>query len=164
MKSISQEDVIKSMKGICGLLFVLVNMWGSQGFTQVRTIHVLVALCDNEHQGIVPVPQAIGDGKNANTNLYWGAGYGVRTFFNKKTSDWTLVGRQTTDNPIILERLLFKHARKDIFLLADAYDGEYIKTCVEDFLKMSNRQNAQTYHQYQKCGIRGARNLFTTGF
>jgi len=23
---------------------------------------------------------------------------------------------------------------------------------------------AQTYHQYQKCGIKGARNLFTTGF
>ncbi|MEM1136670.1 MAG: hypothetical protein AAGI07_12605, partial [Bacteroidota bacterium] len=23
---------------------------------------------------------------------------------------------------------------------------------------------AQTYHTYQKCGMRGARNLFTTGF
>jgi hypothetical protein len=23
---------------------------------------------------------------------------------------------------------------------------------------------AQAYHKYQKCGIKGARNLFTTGF
>ena len=42
---------------------------------QLRTIHVFVALCDNEHQGIVPVPEKIGNGKDPANNLYWGAGY-----------------------------------------------------------------------------------------
>lgn len=31
-------------------------------FCEVRTIHVFVALCDNEHQGIVPVPEIFGNG------------------------------------------------------------------------------------------------------
>lgn len=140
------------MKAIHILIFLLINILAVNGLAQVTTIHVLVALCDNEHQGIVPVPEAIGDGKNPKTNLYWGAGYGVSTFFNKKTSDWKLVNKQSVSNPLILERLLFKHAEKDIFLLADAYDGEYIKICVEDFLKMSNRQDAQTIN-FEKMAL-----------
>ncbi len=234
---------------------------------QTKTIHVFVALCDNKYQGIVPVPERIGDGKNPNTNLYWGCGYGVRSYFKLKTKDWNLVKTIKSTNSKILERILFKHATKDVYLLADAYDGEHIKTCTEDFLKASNGQKpisisynntelnfggksnllsyvghdglmdfevnidyklskgireviilacyskeyfkphiekagaypllwtthlmapeaytlkaaidgwllnekeeiieeraAQTYHKYQKCGIKGARNLFTTGF
>jgi hypothetical protein len=30
--------------------------------------------------------------------------------------------------------------------------------------KQIDERAAQTYNKYQKCGIRGARNLFTTGF
>lgn len=251
------------------LLLTTTLLFTSFLFAKTKTIHVYVALCDNENQGIVPVPDRIGDGKNPNTNLYWGCGYGVRSFFKLKTKDWTLVKTIPSKNPNILERILFKHATKDVYLLAEAYDGEQIKICVEDFLKASNGQNpinvafgnntlhfggksdlvayvghdglmdfevdinfqnpptertidiiilacyskdyfkphieeaganpilwtthlmapeaytlksaidgwllnetgeqideraAQTYHQYQKCGIRGARNLFTTGF
>jgi len=234
---------------------------------QTKTIHVFVALCDNEYQGIVPVPAHIGNGKDYNKNLYWGCGYGVRSFFKLKTKDWNLVKTMKPKNPYILERVLFKHATKDVYLLADAYDGEQIKSCTIDFLKASNGQNptdiiynnkylkfggranllsyvghdglmdfevdieyqpakgtreviilacyskdyfkweieqaqaypllwtthlmapeaytlkaaidgwllnekeeiieeraAQAYHKYQKCGIKGARNLFTTGF
>jgi len=109
--------------------------------SQTRTIHVFVALCDNIHQGIVPVPELIGNGKDTKNNLYWGAGYGVKNFFKNKTSDWVLLDKIESNNPIILERLLFKHATKDIYLLADAYDGEYIQTCIEDLLKSANGQN-----------------------
>ena len=65
-------------------------------------------------------------------------------FFKLKTKDWVLVKQLTSSNPIILDRLLFKHATKNVYLLADAYDGEKIKTCVEDFLKASNSQNGFT--------------------
>ncbi len=108
---------------------------------QTKTIHVFVALCDNQYQGIIPVPANIGNGKDYNKNLYWGCGYGVRSYFKLKTKDWNLVKIIKSNNPIILERILFKHAKKDVYLLADAYDGEQIKTCVEDFLKASNGQN-----------------------
>lgn len=238
-------------------------------YGQSKTIHVFVALCDNANQGIVPVPERIGNGQDPKNNLYWGAGYGVKTFFKVKTKDWTLIRKIVAKDANILERLLFKHVTKDVYLLADAYDGAKIKTSIEDFLKSSNGQSplpveennstlyfggnadllayvghdglmdfdvsinyeepsntskkdviilacyskayfapeikkakanpilwtthlmapeaytlkaaidgwilnesgkqideraAQSYHKYQKCGIKGARNLFTTGF
>lgn len=116
------------------------------GFTQLveaktKTIHVFVALCDNQFQGIVPVPAHIGDGKDYNKNLYWGCGYGVRSYFKIKTKDWNLIKTIKSTNPYILERVLFKHATKDVYLLADAYDGEQIKSCTIDFLKAANQQN-----------------------
>jgi hypothetical protein len=55
-----------------------------------KTLHVFVALCDNKYQGIVPVPARIGNGQDPNTNLYWGCGYGIRTYF-KKSGEWKLV-------------------------------------------------------------------------
>ncbi|WP_299437591.1 hypothetical protein [uncultured Aquimarina sp.] len=248
-------------------IFILI-LFSQASYGQTRTIHVFVALCDNINQGIVPVPKKIGNGQDPNNNLYWGAGYGVRTFFKVKTRDWQLVRNVSSSNPDILERLLFKHATKDVYMLAEAYDGAKIKNSIEDFLKSSNGQMpiqikekdkmldfgggsdllafighdglmdfdvnvsykesvtktrdviilacysksyfspeikkakanpilwtthlmapeaytlkaaidgwivkesgtqideraAQSYHKYQKCGIRGARNLFTTGF
>src|SRR5215510_12112818 len=48
----------------------------------VPVIHVFVALADNVNQGIVPVSASLGNGDNAKTNLYWGAAFGVRTFFS----------------------------------------------------------------------------------
>ena len=73
-----------------------------------KTIHVLVALCDNKNQGIVPVPAATGNGQNPKNNLYWGCAHGVKTFF-KKQKDWKLT--QTVENPgeNILERVIFHH-------------------------------------------------------
>ena len=41
----------------------------------------MVALADNDHQGIVPVPRQLGDGDDPANNLYWGARYGVKTYF-----------------------------------------------------------------------------------
>ena len=102
----------------------------------VKTIHVFVALCDNKYQGIVPVPAGIGNGQNHNTNLYWGAGYGVRTYF-KKSGEWKLLAARTGSG-VILERLVFKHATKNYYLIADAYDGQYIRQCTVDFLNGSS--------------------------
>src|SRR5687767_1581214 len=53
-------------------------------------IHVFVALADNVNQGIVPVSATLGNGDNAATNLYWGAAFGIKTFFNKN-KDWQAV-------------------------------------------------------------------------
>ena len=122
------------------LTIILIGILTISAPGQIRTIHVFVALCDNEHQGIVPVPKTLGNGKDPNSNLYWGAVFGVKSYFKNKTSDWKLISTLKSDNPIIPERLLYKHTTKDIYMLADAYDGEKIKTCIEDFLKSSNGQ------------------------
>jgi hypothetical protein len=101
--------------------------------TSYKTIHVLVALCDNKYQGIVPVPPKIGNGQDAENNLYWGCSFGIRSYF-KNSKNWKLVKRYAIDS-IKMERLIFKHTTAPYYLVADAYNGKYIEQCTIDFLK-----------------------------
>lgn len=109
-----------------------------------KTIHVYVALCDNVHQGIVPVPSKLGNGEDPFNNLYWGAMYGVKSFFKRKDSNWELV--KTIKNPKtqVLEQVLFKHESENCYLLAEAYKGKEIKACITDFLVASSGKGATT--------------------
>ena len=43
-----------------------------------------------------------------------------------------------------LERLIFKHVTKNCYLIADAYDGQYIKQCTREFLKCCSGQLSDT--------------------
>ena len=122
--------------------------------TLTKTIHVFVALADNQYQGIVPVPAKIGNGQDPNNNLYWGCGYGIRTFF-KKSSEWKLLKTRKLDS-IRLERLIFKHQTKNYYLVADAYDGKYIEKCTGDFLSAASGQLNDTIHiTNTTIGIKG---------
>lgn len=98
-----------------------------------KVTYTLVALCDNEFQGIVPVPKSIGNGDSPHTNLYWGCGYGVRTYF-KKSTDWKLISKSKVDS-LILERCVFYNAKQNTYHIADAYRGRNIKICTIDFFK-----------------------------
>lgn len=101
-----------------------------------KTIYLQVALCDNKYQGIVPVPEKIGNGQEPGSNLYWGAAFGIKTFF-KKSKNWELISTRTP-NDTILERLIFRHKQhKGVYLVADAYNGKYIKQCTIDLLNNS---------------------------
>ncbi len=110
---------------------------------RVRSIHVFVALCDNEHQGIVPVPQKLGNGDDPNNNLYWGALYGTKTFL-KKSKNWKLVATEKKPTEEILERIIFKHAATRTYLVADAYRGRKIGNAVEDFLNAAAGNDPET--------------------
>lgn len=103
---------------------------------------MFVALCDNVHQGIVPVSKSLGNGQNPRTNLYWGALYGMKTHF-KRSKDWQFVKTIPSKNPKILERIVFKHKTSNTYLLADAYDGKYIKQTTIDFLQASSGANSK---------------------
>jgi hypothetical protein len=115
------------------LLLICVNVFSQE----VRTIHVFVALCDNINQGIIPVPERIGNGQNPATNLYWGCGYGVKTYFSVHSGDWQLLQKIQNPKTNVLERLIFKHKTTNTYLLADAYDGAKIKACTIAFLRSS---------------------------
>jgi hypothetical protein len=108
--------------------------------SQTRVIHVLVALCDNENQGIVPVPKKIGNGQDPINNLYWGCGFGVKTFM-KKQPEWKLLAQLNNPSEFIYERLVFQHKDSMIFLIADAYNGAMIKQTTIDFLNYSAGKN-----------------------
>ena len=105
---------------------------GSLSLSAQRVVHVVVALCDNVNQGIVKVPAAIGNGQDPGHNLYWGAGCGVRHWFTTKSSEWTLLKKWSTPEEQILERAVWKHRTKDVYLVADAYDGAFIQQAIND--------------------------------
>jgi hypothetical protein len=136
----------------------VVNSAPAQIDSSYRAIHVFVALCDNKYQGIVPVPAGIGNGQDPKSNLYWGTAYGIKSYF-KKSKEWTLE-KLVVSNPIKLERLVFKHRSKKVYLVADAYDGKYIKECTVDFLRSSSGQNKDTMNINGKAiGIGGNSSL-----
>jgi hypothetical protein len=108
-----------------------------------KTIHVLVALCDNLHQGIVPVPGRIGNGDDPQNNLYWGARFGVKTFFSK-AADWVFVASFADPKPWILERCVFRVRGKDVYMVADAYRGSEIRRCIADFLSYASTDEPET--------------------
>lgn len=101
--------------------------------SRYQYIHVFVALCDNKYQGIVPVPAGIGNGQSPRTNLYWGCDYGILTWF-RKSQEWELVRKYKVDS-LRLDRVIFRHNKEKYYLIADAYDGKYIKQCTVDFLE-----------------------------
>lgn len=104
-----------------------------KGKDSTKVAHVFVALCDNTNQGIVPVPSFLGNGQDPGNNLYWGARYGVRTFFDNST-EWMLQAAIKNPSPSVLERCVFLAACGNAYLVADAYDGAQIKKAVTDFL------------------------------
>ena len=120
------------MKVLTTLLFTFLLLGLSYG--QTKTIHVYVALCDNLNQGIVKVPKSLGNGQGPYGNLYWGAAYGVKNYFDKKSKNWTLIKTIKKPVPNILERVVFRNTENDTYLVADAYDGAKIKQTIIDFL------------------------------
>lgn len=104
--------------------------------------HVVVALCDNIHQGIVPVPQSLGNGQHPGSNLYWGAAYGIRSYF-KRQPRYTLLAAQWPKNRRILDGAVF-HSRVnrkgreiDFFIVAEAWDGKEMAAALKHFLRLS---------------------------
>src|SRR5215475_3490268 len=109
------------LREIIALLVVVVPTLAAHSQTAVpRTVHVFVALADNQHQGIIPVPAKLGNGSDPVHNLYWGAAAGVKTYF-QRSPDWTLVKCTSDPRPDVLERCLFHHRNNEVYLVADAY-------------------------------------------
>lgn len=108
-----------------------------------RVVHVFVALADNEHQGIVPVAAKLGNGEDAEHNLYWGSAYGVKTFFSR-SADWMRVMCGSRLKSEILERCIFKHRAQSAYLVADAYRGKEIRQAILDFLTSAAGDGAET--------------------
>lgn len=110
--------------------------------------HITVALCDNESQGIEPVDKQLGDGNSPQTNLYWGALYGVKSFFSRRER-WTQLEVGKSDNPDILDRAVFTtelrrgHYPAKIYVVADAWRGNKIKNSLSQFLSLSAGNSAE---------------------
>ena len=109
---------------------------------QPIVVHVVVALCDNQNQGIVPVSKTLGNGQDPKTNLYWGALYGVRTHL-PHAAGWARIETGRPDDPRILDRVAFfanvtrGDAAAPVYVVADAWDGAHIRASLERYLEMT---------------------------
>ena len=108
-----------------------------------KVVHVFVALADNQNQGIVPVPARLGNGDDAERNLYWGAAGGVKTYF-RRSAEWTLLQSGQKPKSGVLERCIFKHKTKNVYLVADAYRGVEIRQAILDFLVAAAGDGAES--------------------
>lgn len=114
-------------------------------------VHVIVALCDNAHQGIVRVSESLGNGQNVNTNLYWGAMYGFRSFLtNPNQANFKVVSCQDSPVPGVLQKMvLYKQIKRsnvfrDVLVVGEAWDGREMEKAVKRFLSIAagnNREN-----------------------
>lgn len=129
---------------------------------QPLVVHAMIALCDNEHQGIVPVNERLGDGANPRTNLYWGALYGVSHHFGRAES-WQLLETQENVSAVVLERKIFSRVMPNgtrVILVADAYRGDAMKACLVDFFDaVSGRKSEEVRVVKDAFGIFGAADL-----
>jgi hypothetical protein len=131
--------------------------------SELRTVHVFVALADNQSQGIVPVPAKLGNGEDPQRNLYWGSAYGVKTFFSR-SADWVRISCGEKPKAEVLERCVFKHRAANVYLVADAYRGREIRQAILDFLSSAAGDGAETLSPPGASGtlklqIRGGANL-----
>jgi len=125
------------------LVFFTALKYYSQDCKDLRIIHVLVALCDNKNQGIVPVSPKLGNGDDPKNNLYWGALFGVKTFF-KNSNYWKLLKTIQKPSDPILERCVFKYKKGEIYMVADAYRGIKIKKAIVDYLEFVSGNSRKT--------------------
>lgn len=124
-----------------------------------RVIHVMVALCDNENQGIVPVPAFLGNGEDPQRNLYWGAAFGVKTFFSR-SKNWAKLAEISNPAGNILERLVFKHKTQNVYLVVDAYRGSKMRETIDDFFAAVSGAKLETVlAQNTKLQILGSADL-----
>lgn len=111
--------------------------------------HVVVALCDNAHQGIVRVPKALGNGQSPRTNLYWGARYGLKTYL-RRDGGWQTIAHESTVPDGVLDRLVLTrriaHAAgaTSAYVVADAWDGRHIRAAIGRFLRVAGGRLPET--------------------
>ena len=140
---LAKQRVCNMMKPpVCFLFACLLFLF--QAFGQEKTalpqgggkqVAVFVALCDNEHQGIAPVPERIGNGNAPTNNLYWGCSDALPKVM-RASKDW---GRPVqyadyrSKKPCVLDTVVCTRADGAATLYAYAYRGDAMVQCLRDF-------------------------------
>lgn len=144
---------MKAVRFMAAVACLTAPGWGGDVAERVRAdaaheqplvVHVVVALCDNLHQGIVPVPRLLGNGQDPAHNLYWGARFGVKTYF-AQAGGWKTVRHTTAPSAGVLERVVFRSTIRPtrLFVVADAWNGSCIREAISAFLEMAAGRRAE---------------------
>ncbi len=100
-----------------------------------KQVAVFVALCDNVHQGIAPVPAAIGNGEEPARNLYWGCSEALPQVM-RASRDWARpvwVKSYRGQPREVLQAVVCTRADKRATISAFAYRGDAMQACLRAF-------------------------------
>lgn len=121
---------------------------------QALVVHVLVPLCDNDQ--IACGSALAGDPDDLAHNLYWGAIFGQKRFFSRKSSAYSAVAEQPGKGPL-LQRAVFKKRAAgkpwdseddpEIFVVLDAFRGDAIDEVVDRFFDEAERGGSVTFEE-----------------
>jgi len=105
-----------------------------------KNVHIIVVLADNANQGIVPVPETLGDGMTPRTNLYWGALYGVKSYFRRQDAITTIKSASHTPPENVLEQLDFilQTDSGPVTIHAEAWRGDKMNAAIRNFYQTIN--------------------------
>jgi hypothetical protein len=108
-------------------------------------VHVLVALCHNGQ--IACGSGGLGNPVNLRTNLYWGALFGAKRFFDRKDSGYQALGKQAAPEAV-LERVAYRRfvdgaawgleRRVEQIVVLDAIDGNRIDDAVGRLFRIAS--------------------------
>lgn len=100
-----------------------------------KQVAVFVALCDNENQGIAPVPERIGNGSDPANNLYWGCSDALPKVM-RASKDWgrpVYYADYQGKSPVVLDTVVCTRADAAATVYAYAYRGDAMVQCLRDF-------------------------------
>ncbi len=128
---------------------------GNETPTKPLVIHVIVPLCSNAQ--IDCGSPVAGKPDRLDTNLYWGALYGHRRFFERKTSDFTRVD-VARGRGALLERAVYRRRIPattfggiegqtiEQLVVLDAYHGDSIDQAVDNFWNRATSGGVVRFH------------------
>ena len=91
------------------------------------------------------MPAALGDGQTPKTNLYWGAAFGIRTFFAKRAG-YSIVSERNRPSAGVLKKTVFHKQikrsgmKRDLFVVGEAWDGREMERAIDQFLSIAAGQ------------------------
>lgn len=107
---------------------------------------VIVPLCHNDQ--IDCGGTKAGEPRNLSHNLYWGAVFGQRRYFERKGSGWDKVATRAGEGAILEEVVLRRRLARgafgadgdvDAMVVLRAYDGDQIDRAVTDYYDLATR-------------------------
>ena len=110
-----------------------------------KTVRIIVCLADNRNQGIVPISAQLGNGQDPKNNLYWGALYGVKSYFSRH-ADWEKIASEVERGPHQLDYVEFqlKDTTTPVSIKAEAWDGAHMDKAISRFYGLlSDRSSAE---------------------
>lgn len=130
------QYLLPKLMGMLVAFIACGELWGaSLPKGSGKQVAVFIPLCDNEHQGIAPVPPGIGKGDDLAGNLYWGCEEALpKQLRTSKVWQKPQAFRDYDERPAaVLEAQVCTRSDLAATLYIFAYRGDSIRSCQEDF-------------------------------